>query len=118
MFRVLQKGMPMLFALLFSATVALAQEVPSEYQEVLKALDRKGDCKAGVLKVNIPRNDFLISAHLAAEQTCVIDIRTNKVIATVTDMPGVEGDEDVRELQKFYTSNVPDNTIGVVDQKK
>ena len=36
----------------------VAQEAPSDYQEVLKALDRKGDFKAGVLKVNIPRNDL------------------------------------------------------------
>jgi hypothetical protein len=35
-----------------------AQEVPADYQEVLKSLDRKGDFKAGVLKVNIPRNDL------------------------------------------------------------
>ena len=42
--------------LLLSGTTALAQEIPSEYQEVLKFLDRKGDFKAGVLKVNIPRN--------------------------------------------------------------
>src|SRR5712672_4004864 len=35
-----------------------AQEMPADYQEVLKSLDRKGDFKAGVLKVNIPRNDL------------------------------------------------------------
>jgi hypothetical protein len=32
--------------------------MPSDYQEVLKSLDRKGDFKAGVLKVNIPRSDL------------------------------------------------------------
>ena len=36
----------------------IAQEVPSDYQDVLKFLDRKGDFKAGVLKINIPRNDL------------------------------------------------------------
>ena len=36
----------------------LAQEMPTDYQEVLKSLDRKGDFKAGVLKVNIPRSDL------------------------------------------------------------
>ena len=61
---------------------------------------------------------YLISAHLAAEQTYVIDLRTNKVIATVTDTPGVEGVEYVPELKKFYTSNAHDNTIGVVDLKQ
>src|SRR6516164_1010316 len=61
---------------------------------------------------------YLISAHLAAEQTYVIDLRTNKVIATVVDTPGVEGVEYVAELKKFYTSNAHDDTIGVVDLKQ
>lgn len=61
---------------------------------------------------------YLFSAHLGAEQTYVIDLRTNRVIATVTDTPGVEGIEYVPELKKFYTSNAHDNTIGVVDLKQ
>jgi len=61
---------------------------------------------------------YLISAHLAAKQTYVIDLRTNKVVATVTEPPGVEGVEYVPELKKFYTSNAYDNTIGVVDLKQ
>src|SRR6266403_3308191 len=61
---------------------------------------------------------YLISAHLAADQTYVIDVTTNKVVADVTDTPGVEGVEYVAELKKFYTSNAHDNTIGVVDMKQ
>jgi len=61
---------------------------------------------------------YLISAHLAANQTYVIDLRTDKVLATVTDTPGAEGVEYVAELKKFYTSNAGDNTIGVVDMKQ
>src|SRR2546421_1192026 len=61
---------------------------------------------------------YLISAHLAAGQTYVIDLRTNKVVATVTDTPGAEGVEYIPELKKFYTSNAGDNTIGVVDLKQ
>src|SRR5258707_3730699 len=37
---------------------AMAQDVPADYKEGLKSLDRKGDFKAGVLKLNIPRNDL------------------------------------------------------------
>src|SRR5712664_4982159 len=44
----------------FVAT-ARAQEMPSDYQEVLKVLGRQGDYKADVLKVNIPRNDLQVS---------------------------------------------------------
>src|SRR5437660_5135664 len=61
---------------------------------------------------------YLISAHLAADQTYVIDLATNRVVATVTDTPGAEGVEYVPELKKFYTSNAGDNTIGVVDLKQ
>jgi DNA-binding beta-propeller fold protein YncE len=60
---------------------------------------------------------YLFSAHLGAEQTYVIDLKKNRVVATVTDTPGVEGIEYVAELKKFYTSNAHDNTIGVVDLK-
>src|SRR5258707_440023 len=61
---------------------------------------------------------YLISAHLAAGQTYVIDLATNKVVATIADTPGAEGVEYVSELKKFYTSNAGDNTIGVVDMKQ
>jgi hypothetical protein len=37
---------------------AFGQEVPSEYQEVLKILAKQGDFKANVLKINIPRKDL------------------------------------------------------------
>src|SRR5437667_4363056 len=61
MHRFMQRGMEILFAsicfMLFGIT-AFAQDIPSDYQDVLRALDRKGDFKAGVLKVNIPRSDL------------------------------------------------------------
>jgi hypothetical protein len=40
-----------------------AQDMPGDYQEVLKSLDRKGDFKAGVLRVNIPRNDLKMTVQ-------------------------------------------------------
>ena len=46
---------------LFAPGKALAQDMPGDYQEVLKSLDRKGDFKAGVLKINIPRSDLKMS---------------------------------------------------------
>ena len=61
MIRFTQKGMVVLFSsicFLLSAMTVLAQDMPSDYQEVLKSLDRKGDFKADALKVNIPRNDL------------------------------------------------------------
>lgn len=38
-----------------------AQDMPSDYQQVLKVTGRSGDYKANVLKVNIPRNDLHVT---------------------------------------------------------
>ncbi len=46
-----------------------AQEIPAEYQGVLKTLDKKGDYKSSVLKINIPRNDLKITIDGAATPT-------------------------------------------------
>src|ERR1700687_5706699 len=45
----------------FFGVSVLAQDVPADYQDVLKSLDRKGDFKAGVLKVKIARNDLKLT---------------------------------------------------------
>lgn len=45
------------------STAARAQDIPSDYQDVLKSLDRRGDFKAGVLKVNIPRSDLKMTVQ-------------------------------------------------------
>ena len=61
-----------LFSALCASTVmvpALAQEMPSEYQEVLKALGKQGDYKANVLKINIPRNDVKVTVDGVATPT-------------------------------------------------
>ena len=55
------------FVLGLSAAPLPAQEVPKDYQEVLTYLGRKGDFKANVLKVNIPRND--LSVTIVAQPT-------------------------------------------------
>jgi len=56
----------LLGCVVFSRVATLAQDVPAvpaDYQEVLKSLDRKGDFKDGVLKVNIPRNDLKMTVQ-------------------------------------------------------
>jgi hypothetical protein len=47
----------------------MAQEIPSDYQDVLKSLDRKGDFKAGVLKINIPPSDLKMTVQGVAVPT-------------------------------------------------
>lgn len=48
---------------------ASAQEMPADYQEVLKTLDKKGDYKSNVLKLNIPRNDLKVTIDGIATPT-------------------------------------------------
>ena len=43
------------------AVPAFAQNIPADYQDVLKTLGRQGDYSANVLKVNIPRNDVSVA---------------------------------------------------------
>ncbi len=46
-----------------------AQETPNEYQDALKILDKQGDFKANVLKVNIPRKDLNVVVDGVATPT-------------------------------------------------
>src|ERR1700736_2266032 len=55
--------------LLAACLVAHGQEIPSDYQDVMKTLDKKGDYKGNVLKVNIPRNDLRVSIDGIATPT-------------------------------------------------
>jgi len=55
------KILSVLFLIPFLATSAVAQDIPADYQAVLKSLGRTGDYKGGVLKVNIPRNDVTVT---------------------------------------------------------
>lgn len=47
--------------------IAIAQETPSDYQQVLKIVGKSGDYKSNVLKVNVPRND--LQAEIAGYPT-------------------------------------------------
>ncbi len=49
------------FAMLISTYAVVAQQMPKEYEEVLSYLDKKGDYKDDVLKVNIPRGDLKVT---------------------------------------------------------
>ena len=57
-----------LFAVAFAFSVK-AQEIPNEYQEVLKTLGKQGDYKANVLKINIPRKDLTVIVDSVATPT-------------------------------------------------
>lgn len=48
---------------------AYGQQMPSDYDQAMKALGKQGDFKAGVLKINIPRNDLKVTIDGIATPT-------------------------------------------------
>lgn len=62
-----------------------------------------------------PAKNYLFATHLGAGLLYVIDLKTNKVIKTIADLPGIEGVEVAADANKVYTSNWYENKIGVVD---
>src|SRR5438477_12582585 len=58
-----------LLLLCLIASGAAAQEMPADYAGVLKTLNRQGDFKDNVLKVNIPRSDLKIAVDGVATPT-------------------------------------------------
>src|SRR3954469_7266712 len=100
------------------AITAVAQTAGPTVKKVT-AFDLPGPSGKRFDYLTIDSDDhYLISAHLAAGQTYVIDLRMNKVVATISDTPGAEGVEYVAQLKKLYTSNAGDSTIGVVDLRQ
>jgi len=51
----------LMFGIVTGPVASTAQEVPADYQQVLKIVGKSGDYKQNVLKVNVPRNDLHIT---------------------------------------------------------
>src|SRR5215471_11290379 len=51
------------------ALVAYGQQMPAEYDQVLRTLGKQGDFKDNVLKINIPRNDLKVTVDGIASPT-------------------------------------------------
>ncbi len=54
------KNLSLIGFLFITGLSAVAQDIPSDYQEVLKILGKRGDFKDNVLKVGIPRSDVTV----------------------------------------------------------
>ena len=113
------KGWLCLGIIALTAALGLSAKPDAPTLKKVTAFDLPGPGGKRFDYLTIDADDhYLLSAHLAAGQTYVIDLRTNGVVATIGDTPGAEGVEYVPELKKFYTSNAGDNTIGVVDLRQ
>src|SRR5262245_37559745 len=66
---VMTKPAALLTTILMFAPAVYAQEMPAEYAGVLKTLNKQGDYKDAVLKVNIPRNDLKVVVEGVATPT-------------------------------------------------
>ena len=104
----------MLLLVLMSCAYALAQASPllkpAGFIEVPGPKGKRFD----YLTIDASRH-LLFATHLGAGLLYVIDLRTNRVIRTVSDLPGIEGVEVAPDVKKVYTSNWFENRIGVVD---
>ncbi|MGH9748007.1 MAG: YncE family protein [Candidatus Acidiferrales bacterium] len=58
---------------------------------------------------------YLFVTHLGPGILYVLDLRMNKVVKTIEDLPGIEGVEYVPDLKKLYTSDWHEDKIGVID---
>src|SRR5215216_3001376 len=63
------KSAALLIATLTVTPLASAQDMPAEYAGVMKTLNRQGDYKDNVLKVNIPRSDLKVIVDGVATPT-------------------------------------------------
>lgn len=63
------KNLSLIGFLFITGLSAVAQDIPSDYQEVLKILGKRGDFKDNVLKVGIPRSDVTVTIDGIATPT-------------------------------------------------
>ena len=93
-------------AVLFMSIVSGANTEAADPQPVLKqiaSIDLPGVPGKRFDYLVIDYDDgWLFSAHLAANQTYVIDLKSNSVLHTITDTPGAEGLEYAPDERKVH----------------
>lgn len=99
---------------------------------LLTAVSSAGQTLKRIATINLPgplgkrfdyltidyQDHYLLSAHLGAGILYVIDLKNNRLIKAIPDVPGVEGVEYVPELHKVYTSDWLEDKIGVIDLRQ
>ncbi|HXU39253.1 MAG TPA: hypothetical protein VN937_23060 [Blastocatellia bacterium] len=99
--------------------VALAPAARSQTLKKIDAFDLPGPPGKRFDYLTIDyKHGYLLSAHLAAGLLYVIDLKTNKLVKAIPDVPGVEGVEYAPDVNKVYTSDWLENKIGVIDLDK
>ncbi len=62
------------------------------------------------------RRGLLFVAHLGASSISVVDVRSNRVVATIPDVAGVHGVLAIPALGRVYASATDDNQVAVIDE--
>jgi hypothetical protein len=65
----IRKLVTILLLSISAASAAFAQNMPADYDSVLKTVGKQGDFKANVLKINIPRSDLKVTIDGTATPT-------------------------------------------------
>lgn len=99
--------------MLISISACLAQAGESEYR-IDDKIHLEGDGGWDYLVVDDSTSRLFVS-HSTIVQ--VVDLKKNKVIATIPDTKGVHGIALVRDLNKGYISNGKDTSVTVFDLK-
>src|SRR5690349_13709011 len=103
----------------FTAVLLLAAFGQAQSLKQIEIIDLPGPTGKRFDYLTIDYDDhYLLSAHLGAGILYVIDLKTNRVVKAIADVPGVEGVEYVPELKKVYTSDWYENKIGVIDLRQ
>jgi YVTN family beta-propeller protein len=105
-----------ILASIFAATRPAAAPLGSRLLKQIASIELPGPMgkRFDYLAID-PEDHYLFIAHLGAGNLYVLDLRTNKVVNTIPDVPGVEGVEYIPDLKKVYTSDAYENQIGVID---
>jgi YVTN family beta-propeller protein len=109
-------GMLAILACFAPAAAPLAAPLGSKLLKQIASIELPGPAgkRFDYLAID-PEDHYLFCAHLGAGNLYVLDLRTNKVVNTIPDVPGVEGVEYIPDLKKVYTSDANEDQIGVID---
>ncbi len=107
------------FRILPLAMLLLAAQLGAQTLKPVATINLPGPAGKRFDYLTIDYQDhYLLSAHLGAGILYVIDLRTNRLLKAIANVPGVEGVEYVPELHKVYTSDWLENKIGVIDLRQ
>ena len=105
-------------ALVASAVSVFVADLAAGELKKLAAIELPGPSGLRFDYLTIDYDDhYLFCAHLGPGKLYVVDLQTNKVVKTISNLPGIEGVEYAPDVKKVYTSDWHEDQIGVIDVK-